>query len=184
MKIEVVGLDKAISKNLKYVKTMRHAVKNAMNEAARTAQKEASAEVRKIYAIDKKTLEKNHFKIDRATVANNTVVFTVRSGGVPLLSFVTRAWKSKSREARMKTKGARYKIYKGKGTKVLKGSFMEVSKKRKIAYIMKRKQPDRYPLRPQTVITPTSMFEKANGKEVYVKAFMAKFRQRIKHYTS
>lgn len=181
MEIKIEGVGKTIDNFTMYGRGLRKATARAMNDGVSYARTHTRREVRDTYAIKDSDL-RSLTKTTRARERDLTASFTIKSHSIPLRLFTTKYFLALSREQQRKKKGVRYKVKKQEGTKVLEGSFINISKTRKRPYVLMRKTEDRYPLRPQTVLTPTSMFKAVNGVEMFERLFNEKFEERFEHY--
>ena len=155
------------------------AVAQSMNAAMGVAKTASFKAIRGKYKIKVKDL-KLFTTTTRATQANTAVRFTLRGQSIPLLYFVTPAFKRMSRYEQSKRKGVRYSIIKGKSTSVMNSAFINKSKTRGRDYVMKRSDKARYPAPAKTVISAASMFEGVNSADLFFRAFKKNFRTTFK----
>jgi hypothetical protein len=155
------------------------AIALAMNQAGRKARTKA---LRNVYDtklnsdawnVRAKDIKRMAGRDKKATASNHKYVFEFRSkGGAVLLDF------TRHHDRRDQTKkGVRYRIKKKTRSKVYKHAFINTSRKRGSDFALLREGKDRYPIIPLAVVSPSYMFAKSNGVEVFKTTFQSEFRK-------
>lgn len=180
--ITIDGADKLGVKLKDFVAAFQPATKLAMNEASRKARTGSLRKTREGWNIKAKSL-KSYTSMKPATNNRMEILFTIKSGGIPLKEFAMPGWLAKTREEQRATKGVSYKVKKGGGAraKPFKGAFVEKSISRGTKFVLVREGESRYPLVPLTVVSPTYMFEQAEGVAVFERIFKENFVERWDH---
>jgi len=173
-------------KNLvEFLRVNPRAISQAMNRTASVAQTSALKQINNVsrnpraWNIGTRDL-KRYVSNKRASVTDPSFVFTFKSGSVSLLDFVR--FKNSPYEGGQTSQnkvGVRYKLKKAGGSKVKPHAFINTSTKRRgTNYVLLRDTPQREPITPQIVVSPSYMFADSKAGEVYVKVFTRRFNKR------
>ena len=178
--IKLEGFEEAVKLFEKIPEVQPKIVSRSMNESARTGITAASKKVRSVWNIKAgRRANKqigNYGFLDvihpkRATAANPEYQLRIDGKTIPLLWFGARDLRASGRGVSFrlkKTDGARGRVKKG---------FIAVSRRKKRPFVLVRKTPQRYPLRPLTSISAVSMVEDTRADKVFFTAFLKAFKK-------
>ncbi len=180
--VEFKNLEQVIDALDNYGLASVKAMRTTLNESGRFATSQALRNIVKAdggYNVKQKDVRKG-IDIKKATMANLTYQFRLKTVSIPLMAFGAR-------DRRKRGMGVSFKVKKGGGRGVLPQAFIATSTKGRGDHVLQRKGDERYPLNVFASITPTSMFINTKSDHLWFNRFMQKFDERywtnVKHFS-
>jgi len=176
--VTLSGLEETIHNLDRYGKIATKAMATTMNEAGRHAVSQSLKTVTSKYAFKQKDF-RQHMKITKATMADTTYTFSLKTMPIPLSRF-------SAKDRRKRKMGVSFRVLKGAKRSVLPHAFMATNARG--THVLQRKGKERYPLTPFAVITPTTAFINTRSdyvfKATFINYFYKRYPQNIKRYAS